>query len=64
MDETDELICCFSGESLALKESIQISFWNTKEPIETQGLFSHPKCFDKTLHICVPRIFLEENEGE
>jgi len=62
MSETDELICCFCGESLSFKQSIQISFWKTTEPTEMQGIFSHPECFDKTLHICVPRILIDENE--
>ena len=64
MNNNDELICCFCGESLALKKSVQISFWKTSDPTETQGLFSHPICFDKTLHTSVPRILIDETEDD
>ena len=64
MQENENVICCFCGQGLTLESSIQIAFWWTKEPTETQGLYSHPKCFDKTLHSSVPRNLSEEDDNE
>ncbi len=64
LQETENAICCFCGQGLNIISSIQISFWRATDPMEVQGLYSHPKCFDKTLHKCVPRILVDENDKD
>ena len=62
MRETEDVICCFCGQGLTIINSIHISFWREIDPIEVQGLYSHPKCFDKTLHKSVPRILVDKKD--
>jgi len=59
------VVCCFCGDSLTLESSVQLSIFFDNNSDETQGLFCHKKCLDKSLHKSVtrhPDIF-DDNES-
>ena len=56
MSENINVVCCFCGESLLIDSSIQISFSPMPDMQETQTLYAHPLCFDKSLHLSIPRL--------
>ena len=47
------VMCCFCGESLAHKDSVEISISMVKSE-EIQGIFAHMKCLKKVLNKNVP----------
>ena len=51
----DNVICCFCGEQLDYKDSVQIELRLISEPEESQTIYGHKKCLDKVLDKSVPR---------
>ena len=62
-EEKDKVVCCFCGDSLDYKNSVQIAFNIISIPEEIQTVYGHKKCLDKVLDKSVPRHpDLTENE--
>jgi hypothetical protein len=60
-----KLVCCFSGETVSSNEAVFINVFPSVEKDEGQKLFSHKKCFVKTIHksiILHPDFFDDEGE--
>lgn len=63
MKNLQSVMCCFCGESLAHKDSVEITI-SMSNSEEAQGLFSHGKCLKKVLHKEVPIGIDVDNENE
>ena len=60
-----KLVCCFCGETVSSNEAVFINIFPSVEIDEEQKLFSHKKCFVKTIHksiILHPDFFDDEGE--
>jgi hypothetical protein len=60
-----KLVCCFCGEIVISKEAVFINVFPSIEIDEEQKLFSHKKCFAKTIHKSIflhPDFFEDEIE--
>jgi hypothetical protein len=60
-----KLVCCFCGETVSSNEAVFINVFPSVEKDEEQKLFSHKKCFVKTIHksiILHPDFFDDEGE--
>lgn len=53
MKNTQNVICCFCGESLVHIDSVEISISMAKSE-EIQSIFAHGKCLKKVLDKNVP----------
>jgi hypothetical protein len=54
-EKLDTVVCCFCGDSLNYKDSVQIEIKLISKPEEIQSIFGHKKCLDKVLDKSIPR---------
>ena len=45
-----EVMCCFCGESVDIKDSFVLAIFPDLESEESQGLYCHKKCFLGKMH--------------
>lgn len=63
MKNLQSVMCCFCGESLVHKDSVEITI-SMSNSEESQGLFSHGKCLKIVLYKGVPIGIDIDNENE
>lgn len=63
MKNLQSVMCCFCGESLAHKDSVEITI-SMSNSEESQDLFSNRKCLKEVLYKEVPIGIGVDNENE
>jgi hypothetical protein len=55
MKENLIVACCICGFSLGITNAVQLTVCMQSNPDQVQAFYAYPKCFDRVLHISVPR---------
>lgn len=54
MTATEDVLCCFFGDSLAEADSVLMAIYPTVDRKTSQGMYSHRSCLSERLHPSIP----------